>query len=77
MKKITVVDSVMGSGKSSWAIQHMNDEQNASERFIYITPINTEVDRIKAACPGRDFRNTSNKEYEGKKMHVVKDWLQD
>jgi hypothetical protein len=77
MEKITVVDNVMGSGKSSWAIQHMNDIANVNDRFIYITPINTEVDRIKDACSSRDFRNTSSKEYEGKKMHVVKDWLQD
>lgn len=77
MGKITVVDSVMGSGKSSWAVQFMNDDRNVSERFIYITPINTEVDRIKEACPGRNFRSTNLDKYNGRKMHVVKEWLQE
>jgi hypothetical protein len=76
MTKITVVDSVMGSGKSSWAIQYMN-EADPFERFIYITPINTEVDRIKEACPTRDFRSTNLDKYSGRKLHVVKEWLQD
>ncbi|MBE1443898.1 DEAD/DEAH box helicase family protein [Paenibacillus sp. OAS669] len=77
MVKITVIDSVMGSGKSSWAIQFMNDVTNAFDRFIYVTPINTEVDRIKEACPGRNFRSTNLDKYNGRKMHVVKEWLQD
>jgi hypothetical protein len=76
MSKITVLDSVMGSGKSTWAIQYMNDERNASERFIYVTPINTEVDRIKDACPRRGFHSTNLDTYSGRKMHVVKEWLQ-
>jgi hypothetical protein len=77
MQSITVVDSVMGSGKSSWAIQFMNDERNAFERFIYVTPINTEVDRIKDACPRRAFHSTNLDKYSGRKMHVAKEWLQD
>lgn len=77
MPKVTVIDSVMGAGKSSWAIQYMNDAKNAFERFIYVTPINTEVDRIKEACPDRNFRSTNLDKYNGRKMHVVKEWLQD
>ncbi|MEC0167495.1 DEAD/DEAH box helicase family protein [Paenibacillus graminis] len=77
MAKVTVVDGVMGSGKSSWAIQYMNDARNSSDRFIYITPINTEVDRIKEQCPERDFRSTNLDKYNGRKMHIVKEWLQD
>lgn len=42
---ITIVDSPCGKGKTSWAIQYMND--NLLERFIYITPILPEIDRIK------------------------------
>ncbi len=74
MSNVTVVDSVMGSGKSSWAIQFMN-EADPTERFIYITPLNSEVDRIKEACPGLAFRSTNLDQYSGKKMHVVKEWL--
>lgn len=77
MEKITVVDSVMGSGKSTWAIQFMNDARNVGERFIYVTPINTEVDRIKEACPARSFHSTNLDKYNGRKMHVAKEWIQD
>ena len=41
---ITVIDSIMGSGKTSWAIQHINE--SPEENFLYITPFLTEVDRI-------------------------------
>ena len=42
--KITVVDSIMGSGKTSWSIQHINN--GLSENFLYITPFLDEVERI-------------------------------
>lgn len=45
---INVVDSIMGSGKTTWAINYMNSHQD--ERFIYITPFLDECDRIKNAC---------------------------
>lgn len=43
--KITVVDSIMGSGKTSWAIQYIN-ESPATTKFIFITPYKTEIERI-------------------------------
>lgn len=76
MSKITVIDSVMGSGKSSWAIQHMNSAPK-EKRFIYITPFNEELDRIKKECKERQFRSTNLDNYDGRKMCVVKDWLQE
>lgn len=42
---ITVIDSIMGSGKTSWAIQHMA-EADVDQRFIYITPFLPEVNRV-------------------------------
>jgi hypothetical protein len=42
--KITVVDSVMGSGKTSWAIEYINSNPNI--KFMYIAPYLKEVDRI-------------------------------
>jgi hypothetical protein len=50
MKKVIVVDSVMGSGKTQWAIQVMNSQPN--RRFVYATPFKKEVDRIMKDCPG-------------------------
>lgn len=54
MTEITVIDAVMGSGKTQWAIQHMN-KTNAVENFIYITPFLSEVDRIKKSVVDRKF----------------------
>ena len=34
--KIKVVDSIMGSGKTSWAIDRMN--YNDNKKYVYITP---------------------------------------
>ena len=54
MNKVTVVDAIMGSGKSSWAIQYMNDMEDYS--FLYITPFLDEVKRIKKECTKRIFK---------------------
>ena len=44
MSKITVVDNPMGTGKTSWSIQYINDNQ--FENILYITPFLSEVTRI-------------------------------
>lgn len=44
-KAVTVVDSIMGSGKTSWAIQYINESPMAT-KFIFITPYLTEIERI-------------------------------
>ena len=36
MNKITIIDAPCGFGKTSFAIQYMNE--SIFERFIYITP---------------------------------------
>jgi hypothetical protein len=46
---ITVLDAVMGSGKTSHMIQHMNAHQE--QRFIYITPSLSECHRIAGTQP--------------------------
>lgn len=51
--RINVVDSIMGSGKSSWAIQYMKDNEDSN--FIYITPFLSEVQRVKSSCDNRKF----------------------
>ncbi|TWI56084.1 hypothetical protein IQ10_01972 [Halalkalibacter nanhaiisediminis] len=43
--KINIIDSIMGSGKTSWAIQFMN-EAPLFKRYIYITPFKTEIERV-------------------------------
>lgn len=57
MSEIKVIDSLMGSGKTSWAIQYMNE--NADENILYITPFLEEADRIKNNVR-RDIRCPEN-----------------
>ena len=56
--KITVIDSIMGSGKTSFAIQKMNSDNE--NNYIYITPYLTEVQRIKDSCATRKFVDPKN-----------------
>lgn len=58
--EVIIVDSVMGSGKTTWAISHMN--QNQEENVMYITPFLGETDRIKEGCREyREFQQPVNK----------------
>jgi hypothetical protein len=50
---IKVVDSIMGSGKTSAAINLMNND--TENNYIFITPYLPEVDRIKTSCKERKF----------------------
>lgn len=56
---IFVCDSIMGSGKSTSAINYMNSHPD--KKFIYITPFLDEVERITKACPDLEFVTPSNK----------------
>ena len=50
---IKIIDSIMGSGKTTWAISYMN--AHPEERFLYVTPYLAEAERIQTACPTLDF----------------------
>ncbi|PET44463.1 hypothetical protein CN514_21815 [Bacillus sp. AFS001701] len=51
---IQIIDATCGKGKTSWAIQAIN-EADSSEKFIFITPFLTEVNRVKQAVTNRKF----------------------
>lgn len=74
MKKINVIDSIMGSGKTSWAVQYMNSA-GLSEKFIYITPFLNEVERIKDGVKSRYFHSPNNANDERRKMRGLKDLI--
>lgn len=60
----------MGSNKTNWAIQYMND--NPHKKFMYITPYNKELsDRVIPQCPNLKFRFAR----EGQKFADFKDSL--
>jgi len=44
-----ILDSVMGSGKTTWIIDQIN--KNPQEHYIIIVERQTEVDRLAEACP--------------------------
>lgn len=65
---ITVVDAIMGAGKTSWAIDYIN--RNSDENVVYITPYITETERIKnAVC--RDVKTPEVKDANGKLGNIL------
>ena len=49
MYTVNIVDAPCGQGKTLSAINYINNS-NDDERFLYITPFLTEVERIKREC---------------------------
>jgi hypothetical protein len=76
---ITVIDSIMGSGKTTYMTKLMNEAHTQSMgksfidpdhkpvRFLYVAPLLSEVDRISEACRDLNFRNPQP--VEGRKLH--------
>lgn len=62
--KIKVVDSIMGSGKTSAAINMINSSDEDT-KFIYITPYLTEIERIKKQCSEKNFHEPTFKSVKG------------
>ena len=50
--KLNVIDSQMGTGKTSYAIQEMGSN---NKNYIYITPFLTEVKRVKEDIKNKKF----------------------
>lgn len=65
--RIKVIDSHPGSGKSSYAIQRINESPD-STRVIYITPYLDEVERIIQSCPEKNFIQPSTQKGLGSKL---------
>lgn len=51
MKKIKIYDAIMGSGKTYNAIERMKKYLKHNQKFIYITPFLSEVDRVMDSLP--------------------------
>ncbi|ULM97916.1 hypothetical protein L8956_04080 [Peribacillus frigoritolerans] len=74
-KNINIVDSIMGSGKTSWAIQYMN-EAPTYQKFIYITPFKTEVERVLSSV-NRDFKQPDGDSTGETKLEDIKRLIAD
>ena len=53
--EILVADAIMGSGKTSAAINYMEDNYERF-RFLFVTPYLEETGRIQMACPNCQFK---------------------
>lgn len=56
---VKVIDSIMGNGKTSWAIGFMN--QNPQRRFVFITPFLKEAERIQEKCTTLRFKQPDDR----------------
>lgn len=52
---INVVDAICGAGKSTSLINMINEDAS-NQRFLYVTPYLSEVERIKNACANKHFK---------------------
>ena len=67
--KVKIVDAVMGAGKTSAAINFINNS-DSDIHFLYITPYLTEVERIVEQCSEKHFREPKN--INGRKLEGIK-----
>lgn len=65
---VKICDAPMGAGKTSAAINYMN--QHWEKNFLFVTPYLTEVERICSACAEREFIAPENKG-EGKLEDLI------
>lgn len=67
---IYVCDAIMGAGKSSAAINHINQSE---EKWLYCTPYLTEVQRVKEGCGARHFKEPQSNQsgIGGKKKSLI------
>lgn len=71
MSNIKVIDSIMGTGKTSWAIQNMQGA-STDKKFMYITPTLAEDARIMGAVTNRNFKEPEVRHGHGTKLNSLK-----
>ncbi len=80
---ITVIDALMGTGKSTWIIDYLNNRIGETfnnpdltlQPVLVVVPSLGEVDRFTKACPALDFRNPQP--IHGRKLWGLKTLLQE
>lgn len=70
--EVKVVDELMGSGKTSAAINLINSSDE-DERFLFITPYLSEVERIKTNCVSKKFKEPCF--VRGRKLEGIKELI--
>lgn len=73
---VTVIDSIMGSGKSTYAIKFM--QENPSKKFLYVTPLLSETDRIVNAVDNFNSITKDMVKFTGKpKRELLEEFLEE
>lgn len=74
-RKITVVDALMGFGKTSAAINYIN-QSDESQKFFFLSPYVDEGERVRDACPNKKFAVLTEK--KGSKLNDLREkaWRQ-
>ena len=67
---VTVIDAMCGKGKTSYAIQEIN--QHSEKSYIYVTPLLSEIERIKEATT-KQFHDPVYK--DGRKINGLNNLL--
>lgn len=75
MCKVTIIDSMCGTGKTSYAINKMANTDTNDMNFMYITPYLDEVSRIKSNVTNRRFYEPTNKNSKGSKLQGLKELI--
>ncbi len=75
MVKVKVIDAVMGAGKTTWALNKI-EHAPADEKFIYITPFLSEVERVIKTVKSRSFVQPTNAAAGGRKLNSLKKQLE-
>ena len=69
---VKIVDELMGAGKTSSAINFINQSDD-DEKFLFITPYLNEVSRIKKNCAGKHFKEPCY--LKGRKLEGIKELI--
>jgi len=70
--EVKIVDEKMGVGKTTAAINYIN-QSSEDEKFLFITPYLSEVERIKRECPEKRFKQPCL--YKGRKLEGIKELI--
>lgn len=65
--KVNVVDAGCGIGKTTALINKMN-EDTSGQKYLFVTPFLSEVERIKKACPNKNFVSPTPNDKKGTKI---------
>ncbi|QCH27168.1 DEAD/DEAH box helicase family protein [Clostridium tyrobutyricum] len=71
MEDILIIDSKMGTGKTSYIINKI--KASTTDRFIYVTPFKTECERMAENVPEKNFVEISKQ--KGLKLEALKKYL--